>query len=464
MSIHAPGDLQPPSRSYGRLRAAASGTRPWSGPANPWRMALLAAAACSAMPAAAGGLFLYEFGTAEVGLAAAGYAARAQDASTAFTNPAGMTRLDGTQVLAGGQLMRLNTRFSIGEGTTPALGSGDGGRVFGSNGVVPGGGLFVTHSVSPDLKLGFAATGNFGSILDYDAGWVGRYRAQEVTLLGVSFVPSVAYRVNEHLSLGAGINVMYGVMDQKVAVNNVVPGAADGRLEFDDTAWGMGGNLGLLYAWSPTSRVGLTWISEVKLDFKAQPQFSGLGPVLSTLLRNRGLLDAQLNADVRVPQQVMASGYTQIDDRWAVMGNVGWQQWSRFGEVEIGIDNSNNPVGLTTAIPFRDTWHVAAGAQYQLSGPWKLNFGVAYDSGFQSGSRVTPLLPVNSAWRFGLGGEQQLSPTAKWGIAGSVIYGGTLDVESTSALSPALGGRGSLVGEYRNTAAVVLSVYGNWAF
>jgi len=186
--------------------------------------------------------------------------------------------------------------------------------------------------------------------------------------------------------------------------------------------------------------------------------------VLSTLLRNRGLLDAQLNASVRVPQQVMASGYTRIDDRSAVMGNVGWQQWSRFGEIEIGIDNSNNSVGLTTAIPFKDTSHVAAGAQYQLSGPWTLNFGVAYDSSFQPGSRVTPLLPVNSAWRFGLGGEQQLSPTAKWGIAGSVIYGGTLDVESTSVLPPALGGRGNLVGEYRDTAAVVLSTYGNWAF
>ncbi len=73
-------------------------------------------------PCVAGGLLLYEFGTAEVGLAAAGYSARAQDASTAFTNPAGMTRLDGTQVRAGGQLMWFNTRFSIGEGTSPALG------------------------------------------------------------------------------------------------------------------------------------------------------------------------------------------------------------------------------------------------------------------------------------------------------------------------------------------------------
>jgi long-chain fatty acid transport protein len=412
----------------------------------------------------AGGLTLYEVGTAEVGLAAAGYAARAQDASTAFTNPAGMTRLDGTQVLAGGQLMWLNTEFSIGEGTTSALGSGDGGRVFGSGGFVPGGGVFVAHSLSRDLKLGFAATGNFGSILDHDDDWVGRYRVQDATLLGVSFVPSVAYRINDRLSLGAGINVVYGVMDQKVAINNVVPGTADGRLEYDDTTWGVGGNLGLLYEWTPTSRVGLTWTSEVQLDFEERPQFSGLGPALSTLLRNRGLLDEQVKIGVRIPQQVMVSGFTQIDDRWAVLGNLGWQDWSRFGQVELGIDDALDPTGLTTAIPFEDTWHAAAGAQYRMSGPWKLNFGVAYDSGFQSGNRVTPLLPVNSAWRFGLGGEQQLSPTSKWGVAGEVIYGGTLDVEATSVLPPALGGRGNLVGEYKNTASLVLSVYGNWMF
>ena len=83
-------------------------------------MAAFLAAALMASAAQAGGLLLYEFGTAEPGFAAAGYAARAQDASTAFTNPAGMTRLDGTQVLAGGQLMWLNTQFSVDGAPRPA--------------------------------------------------------------------------------------------------------------------------------------------------------------------------------------------------------------------------------------------------------------------------------------------------------------------------------------------------------
>ncbi len=375
-----------------------------------------------------------------------------------------MTRLEGTQVLAGGQLMWLNNRFSIGDGTSAALGGNDGGRVFGSSGWVPGGGAFVTHSLSRDLKLGFSVAGNFGSILDYDDNWVGRYRVQEATILGVSFVPSIAYRVNDKLSLGAGVNAMYGIFKQQVAVNNVLPGALDGRLQLDDRTWGWGANLGLLYEVTPETRVGLTWSSRIKLDFSAPAQFSGLGPGLSTLLGARGLLGAQLDLGVTVPQQVMGSVFSRIDERWAVMGNVGWQQWSKFGEVEVGIENTLNPQSLTTALDFNDTWHVAVGAQYRPGGPWTLNFGVAYDSGFQSSGAVSPLVPVNAAWRFGVGGEQQVSKTFKWGVANELLYGGTLDVDKRSALPPALGGRGNLVGSFDNTTSVIVSVYGNWNF
>ena len=426
--------------------------------------AALATGLCGAGPAAAGGLLLYEFGTAEPGLAAAGYAARAQDASTAFTNPAGMTLLEGTQALAGGQLMWLNNRFSIGDGTSPALGGDTGGRALGANGFVPGAGAFLTHGISPDLKLGFSIAGNFGSVIDYDDQWVGRYRVQQATLLGVQFVPSVAYRVNDRLSVGAGVNAVYGVFKQQVAINNLLPSAADGRLEVDDKSWGFGANLGLLYEVDPGTRVGLTWASKVDLDFRAPAQFSGLGPGLSALLASRGLLDAQLSIGTRIPQQVMASAFSQIDERWAVLGNVGWQQWSKFGQVAIGIDNTANPVALTTSIPFKDTWHVAAGAQYRLSDPWRLNFGVAYDSGFQDGGSVSPLVPVNAAWRFGVGGEQQISRSVKWGIAGELLYGGPLAVNQRSVLPPAAGGRGDQAGSYSNTMSVVVSVYGNWSF
>jgi len=225
----------------------------------PWQGALtviaLGIGALTAGPAAAGGLIAYEIGTADVGLASAGYNVRAQDASTVFTNPAGMTRLEGTQVLGSGQLLWGNTKFSIGEGTSGALGTDDDGYAVGWSGWFLGGGGFLSYSVSPELKLGFAFTGNFGAPLDYDDGWVGRYYVQETTLLGLSLLPSIAYKVTDQFSVGASLNAMYGIYKNQVAVNNII--GTDGQLKIEDNTWGFGFNLGLLYELDPRTRLGV---------------------------------------------------------------------------------------------------------------------------------------------------------------------------------------------------------------
>jgi long-chain fatty acid transport protein len=420
--------------------------------------ALGAAASLIAPVASAGGLLLYEIGTEDVGLASAGYTARAQDASTAFTNPAGMTRLEGTQTTLAMQALYGDLGFSIGQGTSPGLGDANGGNPVGW---FPGGGAFLSHSLSPDLKLGFAATGNFGLSASYDAHWAGRYYVQEPTLIGMSLVPSVGYRVSPQWSVGAGVNLMYAKMRAQVAVNNIR--GDDGQLVFSDYQWGVGGNLGVLFEPSPDTRFGLVWNSQVKLDFSAPPQFSGISPLLEAALRNRGLYDANIDLGVTVPQGVDASFLHRIDSRWTLLGSVGWQQWSRFGLLEVGIA-SPDPTSLTKNLNFKDTWHGALGAQYQLDSPWRLNFGVAYDSEFQDNAKVSPLLPANSAWRFGFGATRQESRSFSWGLAATYVYGGTLHVNEVSELPLALGGRGDLVGAYENAGIFFLSTNFNWKF
>jgi long-chain fatty acid transport protein len=415
-------------------------------------------------PTMAGGLIAYEVGTADVGLASAGYSARAQDASTVFTNPAGMTKLDGTQFLASGHVLWSNTEFSSDSGTSPGLGEEDGGRVLGSDGWLPGGGAFLSYSVSPAFKLGFALAGNFGAPLKYDDDWVGRYYVQETTLLGISLLPSIAYKVTPKLSLGASLNAMYGIYKNQVAINNVDPAYGDGQLKLDDHDWGWGGNLGLLYEVTAGTRIGLTWNSQVDLDFKGSAKFSNLAPGLRTLLDSRGGLNADIKVGINVPQQVMGSIFTQLNDRWALLGSVGWQEWSKFGQVQLGIENTLNPTSLTDDLDFKDTWHGALGAQYRINDPWLLNFGIAYDSNFQDSSDVSPLLPINASWRFGVGTEHQVSRTFFWGVAAEYQYGGTLDVDLRSKAPVVLGGRGDVDGSYDNTTNLFLSLYGNWAF
>ena len=124
----------------------------------------------------AGGLYLYELGTPDVGAASAGWSARAQDAGTVFTNPAGMTRLEKSELLAGVQPLYLHADFSPDANTTTSGGDGD------ASTWLPAGGLYYVHNLMPKLKIGVSAVGYFGLGLDYQNNWAGRYYVQEVKL------------------------------------------------------------------------------------------------------------------------------------------------------------------------------------------------------------------------------------------------------------------------------------------
>jgi long-chain fatty acid transport protein len=237
----------------------------------------------------------------------------------------------------------------------------------------------------------------------------------------MSLLPSIAWKVNNKLSIGATVNAMYGIYKDNVAINNVDPRLADGQLKLKDETWGWGANLGLLYEFSPETRLGFTWNSQANLDFNPTAEFQGLSPLINAAFAMAGLLNATVNIGIKVPQGgAMASLYTQLDERWALLGSVGWQQWSRFGQMQVSIDDSTNPKAITANIPLKDTWHVAAGAQYRVSDPWLLNFGIACDSEFQpNNSQISPLMPLNAAWRFGVGGQRQLDKARYWGCSPS---------------------------------------------
>jgi len=125
--------------------------------------------------------------------------------------------------------------------------------------------------------------------------------------------------------------------------------------------------------------------------------------------------------------------------------------------------NTANPTSLTTDLDFKDTWHAAAGVQYRISQPWRVNAGVAYDSAFQSGT-VSPLLPTNQGWRFGAGVQNQVDKTVSWGLSAEYIYGGTSTVNNQALLPVVAGGRGNLVGSYDNIGIFYLSANVNWKF
>lgn len=408
-----------------------------------------------AVPALAGGLYLYELGTPDVGTAAAGYAARAQDAGTVYTNPAGMTRLSRPEILLGAQPMYLNMEFSPNSSTTNSGPDGD------PSAWIPAGSLFYAQPVTKDLHVGFGVFGNMGLSLQYEDNWVGRYYVQEATLQGITLMPAVSYRVAPGLSVGAGLGVVYGYFKNTVAIANsrlLDPLIGDGQLKLEDHDWGFNGKFGILYELSKATRFGVTYMTQTSLNFSPKTEFSGLGPGLEAFLAGRGTLDTTLDLGMTMPQAVMVSAFHECTERLALLANVGWEQWSKFGKIEVGIvDNTTR--NLSTNLNYKDTWHGALGAQYRLSDPWLLSAGVSYDSAMLDDDQRSPALPVGDAWRFAVGGLYTHSAKVTLGAAYELAWSGNLPM--TVSRGPVAG---TVSGEYKDTAIHVISLNLDYKF
>jgi long-chain fatty acid transport protein len=403
----------------------------------------------SAAQAWAGGLMLYEIGTPDSGLAAAGWAARAQDPATVATNPAGMTRLDGDQFMVGAQVLYAGMAFSPNANTTV---SGPDGQ----NPVrwFPGASAFYVHSLAPNWKLGLGTYGNFGLMMDNSDNWVGRYNVQDVGMLGMTLTPALAYKVNDQLSIGVGLDAMYGIFQYEVAVQNALDTlVGDGQMDLNTHDWGYGANLGVLYELHPGTRLGLDYTSAIDLNFTDTPDFTNLGPVLSAVLP--GAI-GQLDLSMTIPQTVMASVYHELDERWALLGNIGWQNWSEFGKVGVEVNSSTS---ATVNRRYNDTWHAALGAQHHFSDDWLLSFGAAYDSSMVDDADRTLDLPVGATWRFSVGSQHTLQKNLDLGLAYTLIWGGDISIDQSGGVGPFAR---RVTGQYENVNTHVFSANLRW--
>ncbi|MGH8677961.1 MAG: OmpP1/FadL family transporter [Burkholderiales bacterium] len=401
----------------------------------------------------AGGLFLTEFGTEDVALAGAGWAARAQDASTLFKNPAGMSLLEGNQFQGGLQALYFQSGGFSGT-NTPQGGNGGGNPV----GVLPAASGFYVQSLGKDFKVGLGMLSNFGLGLKEDQGYVGRYYVKQAALIGITFAPVASYQVNEKFSVGGGPNIMVGYTKTTANINNLGSGPAgtgDGQLEVKDTTVGVGGQFGVLVEPTKGTRIGVTYYSPIKLNFSDTPTFSNLG-TLGQAAQARGALNKRLDLGITVPQHVILSGYHELTDRLAVMGDFGWENWSKFGNVDVTVVGANT-TSLTTTSKYNDTYHVGIGTQYRLNPEWLFNGGFAYDSSMVSAANRQLALPVGASYKFGLGANWLMSPKIKLGFSYELAYYGNMSISQNRSQFA-----GQVTGEFKDTIAHFFAFTFNW--
>ena len=164
---------------------------------------------------------------------------------------------------------------------------------------------------------------------------------------------------------------------------------------------------------------------------------------------------------MKVPQSVMVGFYQDLSPKWAVMADVGWQQWSQFGEVQVGVEGpGGTPRVVTGDLQYEDTWHVAMGGLYRASDQWQLMGGVAFDSSAVDSANRTVTLPMGQTWRFGLGASYQLSRAINVNAAYEFLWSGDMAVTQGSDSSS----RGRVSGSYNNAWFCFATLNLTWKF
>ena len=396
----------------------------------------------------AAGFQLTDQSSLGLGRAYAGAGIVGDDLSAAWYNPAGMTLLPGTQIQAGSVYIDVDAPF------TTSTGAKENGRLKGQ--AIPT--SYITHQLNDQTWVGLAMTVPFGMGTEYDAGWNLAGRGSESMVMTIDINPSIAYKVNDFVSVAAGVSLQYAKAELGKRVQPAL--GVDGHVKADSWDWGY--NFGIMVQPTETLRFGLSYRSAIEHNAEGDFKFSGDSQKVAMVLgglAQMGLPGLQPINDaevyVKTPDTVYLSGTWEATQDLRLSGLVRWAKWSNFETLNI-----DTPAGTVNSIQndWQDTWLFSVGADYRLNNEWTVRGGIAYEtSAIDDVSKRTPLIPdVDRVW-FSLGGTYNYSNKIQFDFGATYLMGvGNMDLYDDVGGSP--------VGEYDNCDAYIIGAQVQYRF
>ncbi len=456
--------------------------------------------AAGAGAAQASAFQLLEQNGAGIGNAFAGSGAVAEDASTAYFNPAAMTMMaQPSQLTFGVDLVKPTAKFKDNGSTPPRFisASNVGGNGGDAGSVQPVPSTHVTAALNDKMSLGLSIGAPFGLVTEYESNWMGRFHAVKSDLKTININPSFAYRFNKMVSVGVGASYQHFEAELTQAVNFGALGysgvcassglatcnalAASGaftnkegtsQVKGESDEWGW--NVGIALQPSDSTRVGLSYRSAIKHRLTGDVTFSrpsfavpGLDPAIAAQTPN-----GPVQVDIKLPDTWIMSAFQQINEQWSLQGDISWTGWSSLKTLDI-YRTSNAAAPLSSTYEnWKDTWRVAIGGAYQMNSALKLRAGLAYDQSPVETDYRTPRLPDNDRTWLSLGLNYRLTPTISLDAGYTHIFIKATTINDSGYHADYNPGgintnnpisRGTLKGDY-DGGVDILGMQVNWAF
>jgi len=425
--------------------------------------------------AQASGLQLFELTGSLAGTAGAGDAASADDASSSFINPAGLIRLQQPQLVVNAVGLKLDTTF-IGQSKwfitkIPDLNSGE--QSIHANGgtfnLIPS--LYYAHPINSNLVFGFNVAGPFGLAVDYSTQGFQRYSVSYARLVTVDIAPSLGFKLTDKLALGMGIDAQRLAGEMQVTAGIPLENLTKSPSHFDslisntfsDTAYGW--HAGLLYQFTPKTRLGLSYHSGFKHHATGTSTITG--PLANMDETQSSRTSTQLKLGLKLPAYTTLSLYHELNPKLALLASATYTQWSCLQNVSIeniaAVDNSlipqpSNHVAITIPEHFKDTWRFALGSDFKVNSQLSLRAGMGYDQSPIDPAYRNLLIPDSNRYILATGMTYSFNPKLSMALGWSHYFMQKAATDRTQTMGP---GSMHVQGVSRN-AGNVFGLQLNW--
>ena len=395
------------------------------------KSALAVAVAIISTQAWSAGFQLNEFSSSGLGRAYSGEGAIADDAGNASRNPALIMMFDRPTFSAGAVYIDPDVNIS---GKSPYTG-----RSTDADNIAPTAWVPNAHFVMPindQFGWGASVTSNYGLATEFNDSYIVGEYGGKTDLKTVNLNLSGAYRLNDSWSFGVGFNAVYA--DAKIERYSGEQTAALPKVDqkiasLKGDEWGYGWNAGILYELDKNNRYGLTYRSEVKIDFDGDYK-SGIRTQANALPGAGtafpwGTTNATVpgSLTLNLPEMWELSGYNRVDPQWAIHYSIAYTSWSQFQELKA--TGTNGQTLFYKEEGFKDSYRIALGTTYYMDKSWTFRTGIAYDDSPVPASKRSISIPDQDRLWLSAGTTYAFNDDASIDVGVSYMHGQKVTVK-----------------------------------
>ncbi|NOU47654.1 MAG: hydrocarbon degradation protein [Bacteroidales bacterium] len=266
--------------------------------------------------------------------------------------------------------------------------------------------VYGAGKISDKWTVGLGVYTPFGSSTQWDNNWAGKFLIQNISLKAIYVQPTVAYKINDKLGVGAGFVYAHGTVKLAKGLNY---GAGTG-VELEGTSSNMGFNVGVFYTPTEKLSLGVDYRSKILAEVKGGDATFTIPQSVQNTIPAQNKFDATLP----MPGNLDFGVSYQASEKMLVSFEVNWVMWSAYDTLKFEFEEKGEILNSSNPRKYKDTFIPRLGFEYKLNDMITLRAGGYYDQSPTDDDYFNPETVSLNTLAFTLG--MSINPTEKLSI------------------------------------------------